>query len=255
MIRRDARTVDGSPIWVLVSQVDHAHLAGELANDWREELPCRDVLLPTIDRHDDGWRMWERSPTIDPATGHPRSFLEMPNAIAHDLWRRSIAGVEDLGPLAQYIVAEHFCRLRRSGDAHIDANVDDFLREFIARGQAWLAQWQAERPTLNTADIAEAAVDWLQFFDRFSLWLCMAERHALHELALPNGTTLKLEPLAVAGETQVMRVTPWPWRSESRELVVTGIEIPARQLPSNEELRRELAAGQRKTLRWRFVRR
>ena len=57
MIRRDATLPDGSPAWVLVSQVDHAHLAGELAEGWRDGLPAASVLLPTIYRHDDGWRV------------------------------------------------------------------------------------------------------------------------------------------------------------------------------------------------------
>jgi hypothetical protein len=253
MILRDATTADGSPAWVLISQVDHAHLSGELAEGWREEIPCRTVVLPTIYRHDDGWRAWEAAPTIDPATGRPRSFLDMPHAKTHEIWQKSIAGVADLGPLAQFMVAEHFCRLRRSGEASGDPQVQAFLGEFDGRYRQWLAQWQSENPARNTLAVAERAVDWLQFFDLFSLWLCMADRTQPHQLTLPGGTNLSLLPVQPGWNESTLMVDPWPWPQPSRQLQTHGRRIAAHRLPTDFALQNAIAAAPVVDLSWKLT--
>jgi len=89
MIRRD----DGND-WLLISQVDHAHLAAEIAealgNENMPALPLPDLLIPAIREHDEGWREWEHAPEVDPDTGHPRGFTEMPMSVSTKLWAESI---------------------------------------------------------------------------------------------------------------------------------------------------------------------
>lgn len=88
MILREAN--DG---YLLISQVDHARLAGALAESWGNRrvagLPLAEWLVPAIRDHDEGWRNWEASPTVT-AEGRPRSFTEMPTAEATALWSVSI---------------------------------------------------------------------------------------------------------------------------------------------------------------------
>jgi hypothetical protein len=249
MIRRDSITADGTPTWVLISQIMHARLAGELARPWRE--PFAADVLATIDRHDDGWRAWERAPTIEPEFHRPRSFLEMPTAAAIGIWRASIDSVADLGPLAQYMVAEHFCRLRRAAGDSDDAAVHEFLTHYDHLCQQWLSQWQAadERRWPSAASLA---VDWLQLFDRFSLWLCMAERTSPTTLALPSGESLLLSPEAPAAGRQFIRVAPWPWSIDAIELVIQGRSIPARPLASDQALHEALAAAELFEQHWIF---
>ncbi len=89
MIRRD-----GESGWILISQVDHAHLAANMAGAWGNEktpgLPCPEILVPAIRDHDEGWRDWERLPDIDPETHWPRNFTEMPPHEAARIWTHSI---------------------------------------------------------------------------------------------------------------------------------------------------------------------
>lgn len=89
MIRRD----DGND-WLLISQVDHAHLAAEIARVWGNEsvpaLPLPGLLIPAIRDHDEGWRDWEGAPEIDPQTGTPRDFTEMQMNVATEIWSKSI---------------------------------------------------------------------------------------------------------------------------------------------------------------------
>ena len=68
MIRRDDEND-----WLLISQVDHAHLAAEIAealgNENMPALPLPDLLIPAIREHDEGWREWEHAPEVDPDPG------------------------------------------------------------------------------------------------------------------------------------------------------------------------------------------
>lgn len=108
MIRRDTEAG-----WILISQVDHAHLAAEIAGVWGNDrithLPEIDCLLPAIRDHDDGWQEWERLPDIHPESHFPRNFTEMPPEDATRIWTRSI-------------------ELCRRGRQSIVASVEEFRR-------------------------------------------------------------------------------------------------------------------------------
>ena len=88
MIRRDAVLADGSAGWLLISQLEHARIAGELAaaclgagaagefgSRWSE-------VHAAIVHHDDGWLEWERTPRCDPHTGCPVSYTHLEPAEA-----------------------------------------------------------------------------------------------------------------------------------------------------------------------------
>lgn len=88
MIRRN--TSGGQ---LLISQVDHARLAYDLADAWGNEqvtgMPLAAWLAPAIRDHDEGWRDWEAAPTIN-TEGQPRSFTEVPAEAATAIWSTSI---------------------------------------------------------------------------------------------------------------------------------------------------------------------
>lgn len=109
MIRRDL--IDG---FLLLSQVDHAHLAGDLASAWGNDriagLPLADRLVRAIRDHDEGWRHWESTPTVT-ADGLPRQFTEMAATDATSIWTASI----DLCAGGEPSMAEALRRLRSDG--------------------------------------------------------------------------------------------------------------------------------------------
>src|SRR5581483_10014235 len=121
MIRRKQIDGTGRAFWVLISQVEHARVAGELAQQWGNPpltpLVPRDELVATIRHHDDGWAEWERMPGVDPQLGQPYAFTEMPLADSLAIWRKSIDGARSLGNLAPYLVSGHFSALLRHSNA------------------------------------------------------------------------------------------------------------------------------------------
>jgi hypothetical protein len=151
MIRRDFQ--DG---WLLISQVDHAHLAADLARVWGSEdvtpLPLTEWLLPAIRDHDAGWRAWEAEPTIT-AAGLPRQFTEMKAETSTQIWTSSIATAAGGTPS----LAEALRKLRTNGGEVTpdDAAMLDALLH--ARRFVPLAKLKAE--LLREHDMADDALE------------------------------------------------------------------------------------------------
>lgn len=245
MIRRSACSADGSSRWVLISQVEHARLAGEMAANWGragspfERLSVYPGLIKAVFHHDDGWVEWERSPTIDPQSGAPRDFLEMPLSEALVIWERSISAADYYGPLAGYIVSSHFCALLRRGmKAWTDVDesklrlAEGFLAAGTGYGELILRVWTKANPIVNTEEAAHRALAWLQLFDQLSLWLCCRPRTEPLAIAPPAEPGVVLTPQT----EQVISVSPWPFDPPHLELRAIGRSIAARRYASSVEL-------------------
>jgi hypothetical protein len=256
MIRRDIAATGGAPgAWVLINQIDHAHLAYELARHWGASpfapLLPREELLWACAHHDDGWRTWDEHPQVDSASGVPRQFLEMKPEETLDIWTMSINAAAEQGPMEGYLVAGHFCRLgrRTTHDKHSDPawrHFLDFLDDYEARARSWLALWQVGHEHERTHAVAEQALDWLQFFDTFSLWFCCSESRQREIVETPASVDLELTPHSTAK----IRLSPWPCTVDILELTVPGRLIEAREYGSADDL--AAAPSQAITLRWRL---
>src|SRR6185436_1430514 len=75
----------------------------------------------------------------------------------------------------------------------------------------------------RTPDVADAAIQSLQFFDRLSLWICVAERREPAELPTPDGPPLRMVP----HEGGRIAMDPWPLTTGPVELSISGRRIPA----------------------------
>lgn len=169
MIRRELKLTDDSPIWLLVSQVDHARMSGELVRNWREEF-SPDVV-DAIAHHDDGWVDWDDEPKMNPTVGASYSFLEMPLEESLVIWDRSIAAARKFGPLGGWIVAGHFYNLLADSDHAKDPPAIAWLTAKRKVRTAWLDEWIRADPS-HTLEYAKSAQQMLLTADLFSLWLC-----------------------------------------------------------------------------------
>jgi hypothetical protein len=251
MIRRDATTSDGSPGWVLIDQVEHARLAGDLARCWGAgefaPLEPRDVVLPTIYRHDDGWVDWDRDPGIDCVSGRPLAFTEMPVETAQALWSQSIANVASLGPLSQYLVAGHFVALRSGGDRAQSKAAVEFTTRYRDLEDKWLRRWQMLDPRSNTTESATRALRHLQLFDSLSLWLCCAQIPKPHSWSTPSGPNVSLQ----SDDGSIVHVDPWPMTVDQLDLQVSGRIVPATDYRGEKAM--ASVSESTITLSWRLV--
>ena len=258
MIRRDHQTATGEPAWLLISQVDHARLARDLAAVWRKPLlssPDADdaELLAAIEHHDDGWARWEANPGVDPSTGRPRSFMEMAVAEWVNIWSHSIEESRKAGPLAGAAVAGHFLALLdrfdswRRGSEIDKARVKAFTDYFQSRRLMWASVYPLVGPDHRQA-IADEATKSLQAFDLLSLWLCCNEDPEPTKIPFPGEHAIEFR--ALSGR----RITadPWPMEADQGRFEVAGEVLPHGRYASGEEVRRGTAG--RTVISWTFSR-
>ncbi len=242
MIRRDALAPDGIRHWILIAQIDHAHLAGQLAEHWGAggvaPLVDRDELLWAVFHHDDGWRSWDAAPDVDPAHSVPRAFNEMLLNDSLAIWTRSIRVAAEHGPLAGYVVAGHFCALlRRFGHWQDDPNRAREAEAFLAHNDTLradcLARWCATAPGANTSTQAELALAQLQMFDLLSLWLCCEAVDQPDLVETPAGPNITLSPFNPPNPAEpiCVEIEPWPLRVERLNLEIRGQAVPVGAYP------------------------
>jgi hypothetical protein len=254
MIRRDDR---GD--WLIIEQVEHARLAGELARVWGDERGGMFALFPKlmggVSHHDDGWSAWDQAPRLNPETGIPRSFLEMRMRDSTAIWTRSIA-VCSADPLAGIAVSRHFCHLAeqaRNGD-RADAEDREFIDRFLGEQsvvQTRLADEVGENGAgAETNEDREKTFDLafrtVQFFDRVSLWLCCAQRHQPEQFVATLGEGVKFIPK----NPSHIAIEPYPLRVNSLRLDVPARRLAARRYANDADLQTALHAASTERLTW-----
>lgn len=248
MIRR----ADGDD-WLIIPQIDHAHLAGDLAKAWGGEfaapLPSPELLIPAVRDHDDGWSLWEQQPRIDATTGRPRNFTEMPMDEATAIWTRSINVCAGHGPLGAIWVSLHFRWLAERAtttDARDRKALKRFLAEQSARRRRWRKQAGVELPVDELAPVVDRGLRYLQLFDSMSLWLCCCPCTEPCSATVPDNGILSIEPLS---PTQI-QIHPYPFSQPELNLRVPARRIAARPYQDDEQLQAALAQAQRDQLEW-----
>lgn len=157
----------GEDCW-LITQPDHAALAGDLAANLALPEVTPEVVR-AIALHDEGWAACDQRAL---AAARPRSFVAMPVVEFVAAWSASIDRAEAAAPIGGLIVSEHFCWL---ADAHLRAGADTL--EDAGRLRQFLEAEHKRRVTLRAQErrspaAVEALLQALQFCDLVSLYLC-----------------------------------------------------------------------------------
>lgn len=256
MIRREVRFADGVPRWLLISQVEHARLSGELAErcitffgEPKNSLdPVRKELLQAISHHDDGWLDWETEPRLDPELGRPASFMELSLGEKLNIWERSIQTASAIGPLAAWIVAGHFSPLLVTVGHHAaEAPAKKWLCEVASQRSEWFASWHSRDESLHTVELAGEALRWLQLFDILSLWPCSLypvvgeqapRRPEPYRTAEDWPLVREICPSSESSFGKPFRIVfdPWPFVERKILVNVAAHVVPARHYASSREL-------------------
>lgn len=101
---------DGDDV-IAIGQPAHAWLSGQLARAWGNERfgsvePWEEACL-AAEQHDAGMAPWERAPTLNPQTGLPRSFMELPLDEHLEIWWRAAPLVLPQSRYAALLVSMH----------------------------------------------------------------------------------------------------------------------------------------------------
>lgn len=266
MIRTEVTHADGTPHWLIVNQIEHARISGEVArrlcqsseSGFAHDPLIADEVLHSVDHHDDGWAEWDRCPRLDASTGVPTSFREMTEADALAIWSGSIESAAKIGPLAGWLVASHFRGLKQSSSKDSDLQaLEHWLAEVDAKRQHWITDWQRQNRATHTLEVAQRWLLFLQVVDVMSLWLCSAcfrEDHSAEEpypiaASTEMETSMGLAGIGEDGTTYEVLVDPWRFTVPEFELTAQGMMAPVGQYRDGNEL---VAAYKKRPLHWRL---
>jgi hypothetical protein len=252
----------------LVTQPDHARLAGEMLALWRGDglpaNPRRAELIFAGREHDNGWREADAAPRCDGA-GRPVDFAAMPRQERIEIWERGTTRFleERMGrparPYAALLIVRHARELHRA--ARREAEWRDFVRrlatlerrlrlELGAGGRALAADYRL----LNLADTLSlaACAGWTRA-------LALPGLDARVEWNLAGGlgrsaaaSTAGAAGAADAGSAITLRLSPLPLAG------ATTFRVPCRRIPlrpyrGDADLGGELAAARWQELRVRLA--
>jgi hypothetical protein len=192
---------------VCIGQPAHAWVSGQLAAAWDPPPPPEVVLAAA--QHDQGMAAWDAEPQLNPDTGRPYSFLEMPLETHLRLWSQGPRLALSQSRRVALLVSMHGAALyaRRAGEPAVD--------EYLA-GQRALQEDLRESLGVGEEDALReqrllAAWDWM------SLVLCM------DELPTDVSGSWRMER---AGGT--VTVDPWPFAEPRLEVACDGRRLEGR---------------------------
>jgi hypothetical protein len=240
---------------IVITQPMHAWIAAQLARNWGTTqfgafAPWEEVCLGA-EQHDVGMSAWDRAPTLNPETGRPYHFRNMPVREHVRCWAEAarLALVQGRYPalltsLHGTGLYEQFHNWTRDTPEEAQA-ARDYLKAEHAF-QEWLLGTLHNDPTYATYATEEAVTRnrrLVSAWDRISLALC----HGVHApTAIPDvptansETTLTLAPI----EDDPLNVTldPWPFHAYTVSLVCEGRRLP-QTFTDEAEMRAALAAA------------
>jgi hypothetical protein len=222
-----------------------------MARNWQQTdfVGVREEVCLAAEQHDIGFLGWEQSPSLNPDTGLPYTFMEMPRATHLHIWTCGIQHMLRFGRYPALLVSRHFTGLAQRNGHNGTAEDERLLMEFLERQ----AEFQTSLETslandfhyaeFSAAEIVRHHQQLVSLWDWMSLLFC----HGLNEpqtVAWPawkkSGLELKLTPLAEGGAQ--VKVEPWPFAARAVELVCEGRHL-LRNYKEEKEMREGLRAA------------
>jgi hypothetical protein len=221
---------------VLIGQTDHSRLAGQLAAHWGNAQFATpdpyDSMVRAATFHDYGWLRYETNPLINPESGEPYSFLQVPlgsSQLASYQW--SLDWMTSIDPYAGLIINMHRTGLwQRRYDtithptAYTPTEITAEVRELIDRNERWQEQARA------AWDPRQVDVNYrlMQVWDFLALYFCCDQPYEEYIEPVPigyeekAGVRMMLKP---AGEKKVA-FDPYPF-----DMRPCTVQLVTRRLP------------------------
>lgn len=234
------RTLDDDLL--LITQVDHAALAGRIMAAWRAddflERPTRGPVLEAAAQHDLGWQSIDAAPGVNPETGAPYGFIDIPLEFRQGVWSVTLDRLAPRDPYVAALVAHHAATVYRRYES--TPGWETFFPAMERRRDEWLAPRSEDRDTfLRDYTLVRTG-------DLWSLAFCTGAREpqemggyraTLHAAA----TATRAEADAGILQAGWLEVTPDPFDGAAVPLEVAARRLPARRYASDADLRETVA--------------
>jgi Protein of unknown function (DUF3891) len=248
---------------IIISQPAHAWVSGQLARHWGNkifgEFTPREEVLQAAALHDIGFLDWERKPTLNPQTGLPHTFLDLPVPVHLDIWSKGIQQMLRYGRYPALLVSMHFTWLCRTHGAQLPEEQhqleENFLEDQAALQTTLLTSLRNDfyYEAYSSEEIIALNRQLVSLWDWLSLLLCMGfpEECVVDKVpALNELTQLRLKP--VQGESTKVAVEPWPFRDERVTITCEGRQL-LKSYSNERELRKAIRAASPITLKFDLV--
>jgi len=219
---------------IAITQPMHAWVAGQLARAWGNERfgdvePWEEVCLGA-EQHDVGHTVCELAPTLNPLTGLPYSFLEMPRQLHVQLWSQAARQVLPQGRYAALMVSLHGTRLYQRYDAANDLPenaraVQQYLEKERTFQEELLTSLRSDPhyAPYATEEVVARNRQLVGIWDALSLAICFGRTSPQSWELVPYVTgTTTLELTARDDDPTTLFLTPWPFRRQTVTLVYEG---------------------------------
>jgi hypothetical protein len=161
--------------YFMVTQNDHAKIAGEIALNCKEDYffddnRTQEVLL-AIQEHDRGWIELDTSPVWNDKTEKPYSFIDYPTVLKISFYKKGLDEVEKMSKYAGLLCSFHYSSFLQ------DAS-EPAVREFWNGEKQRQERLSKELGLVENEDKKETLMyhlDLLKFCDYLSLYICLNE--------------------------------------------------------------------------------
>jgi hypothetical protein len=215
---------------LLITQPDHAALAGRVMRQWAADAlahaPNRPAILTAIDEHDNGWREVDAAPIVDGA-GRILDFIATPDDIRREIWPRGIQRLAPT-PYAAALVAQHASHI------YDRYRTDPGWARFFASMESTRNRHLLEAGRITLDDLLRDYL-FLRVGDMLSLTFCNGWTQVQTD-DVGSGYSMRLE------RTRLI-VTPDPFEGREIPLEITARELPNHPLRSAAEARKVFQAA------------
>lgn len=245
---------------ILIGQTDHSRFVGQLAAHWgNNEFAAPepfDSMVRAAAFHDYGWLRYETSPLINPETGEPYPFLQVPLGGAQlEAYQWSLDWLADIDRYSGLIVNMHRTGLWKGRYGTIThpagynlSDISSEVGELIERNEAWQEQ---ERRSLDP-DKVWTNYRLLQVWDLLGLYFCCQDPYDDHIEPVPTGYSnknsirLSMKP---AGASQVA-FEPYPFDVPRCRVQLAFKRLPRTSFENVEAFRRAYFQAENELMRF-----
>jgi hypothetical protein len=248
---------------VAIPQPGHAWLAGQIVRAWGngdfvQPSPFEEVCL-AAEQHDIAWLAWEAAPTLNPATGRPHQFHEVPAARRVEDWRRGVRlALAAYGRYPALLVSLHadtiYGPLLRPGVLPEEdlAPLRALLDEQHAFQRAVRAALAADPRHADAAEpeVVERNRLLVAVADGLSLAICRGVTDEARHPGAPPRAGMERVGLRLSsrrGDPEDLVLEPWPFGAERVAVVCEGRRLRGR-FADEAALRAALEAAERVTV-------
>lgn len=278
---------EGPKEYRLITQNDHADLAGQFAAHWGNgkfaRLHPRESMVLAVDSHDNGWWYWDINPSVDDQ-GVPITFRKTPRKILFEYLTRGINNVIEKDLYAGLMVSLHLAGLsqQRYGTLpSIPKREDESTLKFVREQEASHEPLKEKVKRMEQyAGATTPEYFWFNYrmmevFDRLSLFFCCnfdlqgspsegADLQSDHDSGRAYyGSAINPTPTKSGSEDMEVRiravgrekivVDPYPFDESPLKVAVRGRLIPRKAYKTQEEFRAVYSQSRREIFEFTLV--